>query len=438
MKPFLRKYLKFIALLFFWAACGIIFDPLAHAVVVFSVLLLWRQKEYTKILMGLLFILVLSDNLQPIMGFAKDTKLIYMLLVGGLFILNSRKLNPKSKLFFIFLPFVIYSFLVLINAGENVITGAQKTISYTILLVAIPSLFVKTIHDNGRKILIEFVYLSCIFLLSGIALKYVSFDFVTRAGRFCGLFGNPNGLGIYLLLFYLFFRVANYFNPGGFSRGEKLFIYALLAYNLFLCSSRSAMGGVIFFYVAEKLFKVSGFIAIITLILGLLSVESFFLFLPKIIVYLNLEEYFRLQTLDEGSGRFIAWGFAWQKIQDTFFFGGGFGYDEFVMRKNYTMLARLGHLGGVHNSYLSLWFDFGLVGVIIYFRSFFTAFIRAHKNHIIALPLMFTVMFSITFESWLVASLNPYTIQLFMMLAVMLYLPKREELDNMSESEPVA
>jgi O-antigen ligase len=299
-------------------------------------------------------------------------------------------------------------------------------------------LLVKAIHEEGKKILIDFVYLSCVFLLAGIAIKYVNFDFVTRAGRFCGLFGNPNGLGIYLLLFYLFFRVANYFNPDGFSKWEKLFIYLLIAYNLYLCSSRSAMGGVIFFYVAEKLFRVSGFVAIIILVLGLLSVESFFLFLPKIIVYFNLEDYFRVQTLEEGSGRFIAWEFAWQKIQDKFFFGGGFGYDEFVMRKNYDMLAKMGHLGGVHNSYLSFWFDFGLVGIIIYFRSFFVAFIRAHKKHIIALPLMFTVMFSITFESWLVASLNPYTIQLFMMLGVMLYLPNRNEIDTLSETESTA
>ncbi|MFP5470713.1 MAG: O-antigen ligase family protein [Bacteroidia bacterium] len=415
-----------------------LFDPLAHAVIGISVLLLWRQKDYVKVLMGLLYILLLSDNLHPILNFAKDTKLIYMLLVGVLFIFNSRNLNPKSKLFIIFLPFVIYSFLVLVNSGGNLMTGLQKTISYTILLIAVPSLFVKAIHENGKRVLIDFVYLSCIFLLAGIAVKYVSFDFVTRAGRFCGLFGNPNGLGIYLLLFYLFFRVANYFNPGGFSKGEKLFIYGLLAYNLFLCSSRSAMGGVIFFYAAEKLFRVSGFVAIVVLILGLFSVESFFLFLPKIITFFNLEEYFRLQTLEEGSGRFIAWEFAWQQIQDKFFFGGGFGYDEFVMRKNYDMLARLGHLGGVHNSYLSFWFDFGLVGIIIYFRSFFLAFIRAHKNHIIALPLMFTVMFSITFESWLVASLNPYTIQMFMMLAVMLYVPHRDEIDTLSESEETA
>lgn len=430
MKDFLRRYLSFIILLFAWVAVGMLAKPVALVFIPLTVILLWQKRQYLKVLMGLLLVLMLSDNLQPSMSFARDLKSIYMLLVGALFIASSKRISPKSKIFFLFLPFVVYSFLVLYNSGANFTVGLQKTISYSLLLLAIPSVMLKCIHDDGKVAIRDIFYMSMFFLLMGIVIKFYSPLFVLRAGRYSGLLGNPNGLGIYMLLFYLFFRVTNYFVPNAFSRQERIIIYLFIAYNLFLCSSRTALGGVLFFFIAEKLFRVSGFLAIISLIIGMFFAQYLFLYLPQIVSSLGLEEYFRLNTLEDASGRFVAWQFAWTKIQDNFFLGGGFGYDEFIMRKNYAMLSKLGHSGGVHNSYLSFWFDFGLVGLIIYFRSFILSFVRAHKNHIIAFPLMFTVMFSITFESWLVASLNPYTIQLFIMLAIMLHLPKREEEEN--------
>lgn len=434
MREFIKTYFKFLIMLMLWVLSGMLLNELSYVVVPISVILLWRNGEFFKVLLGLLLILFLSDNLQPILSFAKTLKSIYMLLIGLLFVFSSEKFFPKSKLFIVFLPFIIYSYFSLLFAGTNIVIASQKTISYSILLLTIPSLVVKSIHDEGVEIIKDILYFFAIILLVGVAIKFINFDFVSKGERFSNLLGNPNGLGIFLLLFYLLFRVTFYLSPESFSRGERLFIYGLIAYNLFLCSSRTAMGGIAFFFIAEKLFKASSFIAVLLLILGLFSLEYFFILLPKIITNLGLEEYFRLHTLEDGSGRFLAWTFAWDLIQEkSFFFGGGFGFDEFNMRKFYEYLKRLGHSGGVHNSYLSMWFNFGLVGIIIYFRSFFLSFYQAHKKHIIALPLMFTVMFSITYESWLVASLNPFTILLVIMLATLMYVPSKFEIDNLAE-----
>lgn len=420
-------------MLLVWVGSGIIAKELSFVVVGTSVILLWKREEHFKVLIGLLIILLLSDNLQPILSFAKDLKSVYMLLVGLLFVFTSRKISPKSKLVLIFSPFLLYSYFSLFFSGENFIVGLQKTVSYSILIMAIPSIVVKSINEKGVVILKDIIYFFIVFLIIGVSIKFVSFDFVSRGGRFSSLLGNPNGLGIFLLLFYLLFRIIYYFIPHEFSKAEKVFIYSLIAYNLFLCSSRTAMGGIAFFFVAEKLFRTSGFLAILSLLLGLFSIEYIFMSLPKIISTLGFEDYFRLQTLEDGSGRYFAWQFAWEKIQDSYFFGGGFGFDEYNMRQYYTYLKMMGHSGGVHNSYLSLWFDFGLIGVTIYFRSFFLAFYQSHKKHIIALPLMFTIMFSITYESWLVASLNPYTILLIIMLSVLVYLPSKDEIVILAE-----
>src|SRR5690606_26458361 len=117
-------------------------------------------------------------------------------------------------------------------------------------------------------------------------------------------------------------------------------------------------------------------------------------------------------------GRYFAWQFAWEKIQPFFFFGGGFATDETIMRSHYRYLERMGHQGGVHNSYLSMWFNMGIVGLLVYFRSFVLLFIKAAKLSKGAVGVLFATLFSIMYESWLVGSLNPYTIMLLMIMTV--------------------
>ncbi|HRH37379.1 MAG TPA: O-antigen ligase family protein, partial [Flavobacteriales bacterium] len=140
--------------------------------------------------------------------------------------------------------------------------------------------------------------------------------------------------------------------------------------------------------------------------------------LEPIILALGLQDYFRLGTLEDGSGRYFAWQFAWEHIQRFFVFGGGFANDETIMRKWRVFLEKQGHQGGVHNSYLSLWLDTGIVGLLIYLRSFFLVFIKASKLVPMSTAVLFSCLFSFMYESWLVGSLNPYTIVLLMTMTV--------------------
>jgi O-antigen ligase len=137
-----------------------------------------------------------------------------------------------------------------------------------------------------------------------------------------------------------------------------------------------------------------------------------------VIEFLGLQDYFRIESIEEGSGRKIAWVFAWQEIQNYYFVGGGFGQDEQIMRPNYYWLSKLGHQGGVHNSYLSMWFDAGIAGIIAFFGAFYGIVFKAMKHDYLVLAFAINIMFNITYESWLVASLNPFTILLFTILAV--------------------
>ena len=78
----------------------------------------------------------------------------------------------------------------------------------------------------------------------------------------------------------------------------------------------------------------------------------------------------------------------------------------------------MGHHGGVHNSYLTMWFNTGIVGVLVFFRSYFLIFLKANKRAPFAFAIMFSSMFSVMYESWLTGSLNPFTIILLIIITV--------------------
>lgn len=141
----------------------------------------------------------------------------------------------------------------------------------------------------------------------------------------------------------------------------------------------------------------------------IIGYEYFLIQLPQLIGFFGLEEYFRIETLEEGSGRFVAWNFAWERIQDVFFVGGGFGHTEFVFDLYSDQLSKLGHQGNAHNSYLTIWLDTGLIGIVLFLFGLVRAIANSVAGSSYTLPIMYGVLFSTFFESWLSASLNPFT-----------------------------
>jgi O-antigen ligase len=126
----------------------------------------------------------------------------------------------------------------------------------------------------------------------------------------------------------------------------------------------------------------------------------------------------RLDTFSTLSGRSVAWEFAWQQIQTDFFIGKGFSYTEYIYKINYDYLSMLGHQGAAHNSYLTFWLDTGLIGLILFLIGLGITFFKASKLSPLAMPLLYAVLLSNNFESWITASLNPFTIQLLIILSV--------------------
>ena len=103
-----------------------------------------------------------------------------------------------------------------------------------------------------------------------------------------------------------------------------------------------------------------------------------------------------------------------------FLCGSGFSYDEMLFYGNRHALSALGHQGGVHNTYLALWLNTGIIGLVLWAFGFLRNIFKAVTISYTALPLLYTVLFSAFFEAWLMGSLNPYHITMLLILTLTL------------------
>ena len=199
-----------------------------------------------------------------------------------------------------------------------------------------------------------------------------------------------------------------------------------------MTGSRTALIAIILFFVFNRVKYLSNTVSLTIFIILIASYEYLLFYLPNLIVSLGLEDFFRLDTLEEGSGRFLAWGFAWERIQGVFFFGGGFNHTTYVFQVFQDELSKLGHQGNAHNSYLTIWLNTGLVGLVLFSIGLVRSIVAGIKSSSYTLPIVFAVLFSSYFESWLAASLNPFT-SLFLISLTILAIPKDNvELENVS------
>jgi O-antigen ligase len=196
-----------------------------------------------------------------------------------------------------------------------------------------------------------------------------------------------------------------------------LIIPLLLA--ILLSGSRTSILAAILFLLFVRFYRYSPFIGFIAFVGIAFAAEIVSSNLVELVRAFKLEEYFRLETLEEGSGRFIAWNFAWQEIQNQFWFGRGFAYDEWYMDRHQDFLNILGHQGGVHNTYLIIWLNTGIIGLLLFLRAWVLLFIAGSRNTAVAIPALYLVLFSVSLEPWLAASLNPFTILLITSIVIM-------------------
>lgn len=419
MLSFLVRSWQFYLLVILYVVVGVYARPMLFVVLPLSVFLMKSRDMWPDMIFGFIIVLVLSD-MTPwffAMKVFKSAKNTYIIALAMVFFLERYRFVPFSKVFNIFLPFFVYSIFPLVFSNSLVV-GLQKTISYMLLYLIVPNYVLYNYRRWGWEFFRNLARFMAVVLISGLLILYWGPFYAYMLGRFRGLFGNPNGIANFSFLLIMLTTILLTIKRDLFSWFDKVFIYGCAIYFLIASGSRTSLVAVLIFLVFGRFFAASPFLGLLAL-LSVFGISEFVLRnLEPIVLYLGLEEYVRLNTLQSGSGRYFAWEFAWQHIQDYFVFGGGFANDERIMRKHRLYLERMGHQGGVHNSFLSFWLDVGIVGLLIYFRSFVLIFIKASRLVPMSMGVMFAVLFSVTYESWLVSSLNPYTIILLTILTI--------------------
>jgi hypothetical protein len=300
----------------------------------------------------------------------------------------------------------------------NLQVGIQKTISFILMYLMIPIYVTHLHHAYGErfwKALLTFI----IGMMSiGVVLGLVVPEIGIKLDRFKGVLGNPNGLATFLSLSFILWVIVNKLKLASFTKKERLYFLVIIFISLIWSGSRNGLMTVVIFYAVYRMVQFNWLLAILVLLSIIVFNDQIFMLLIGVIKAFGMEDFFRIETIEEGSGRTIAWVFAWEETQRYFLMGGGFGNDENIMRPNYYWLSRLGHNGGVHNSFLSMWMNAGLVGLSLYFFGLFRIIGKAMKDNYFIIACLSAILFNMFYESWLVASLNPFTIMYLIILTI--------------------
>ena len=376
------------------------------------------RQMYAELLVGFLLILIFSDSRQPVFYFADKVKDVYLLFLLLFFLADTRYFQPLDTLVKRFVPFLVVAFITVI-LSPIILTSLQKTFSFTILLILIPNYMLTAMRRNGWEFMNFLLWTLLMFLAAGLVLKFVSPGITSLEGRYCGLMGNPNGIGLFSVTTLMFITIIAERKPDILNNRQKIFAYGIIILSLILSGSRNAMFTGMIFLVFRFFYKMSpyiGFIAFVFAIFVYQIIESNF---ALIVIGLGLQDFFRLETLQSGSGRVVAWTFGWENIAKNPVIGSGWGYTEDLYRKNSDILSIQGHQGNAHNSYITFWLDTGIFGLLFYLIGLIRSFIASAKQTRSAIPLMYALGFHAFFESWLTGSLNPFTIQMLLMLTFM-------------------
>ncbi len=418
-----KEHSQFIMILAIMYILGVWGGPLIYPIYPLFLFLYGLRGRYFEMFIIAIWTLMLADYV-PVENatyddllWAKKLKPLVPLTLFLFFIRDRESFKPYPKLFAYFIPFLA---IVTIGLTDSIFfqVGFQKTISFVLMYLCIP-LYVTILHRRDQQNFWKAVLTFIIGMLSiGIVLRFVAPDIAMKVGRFKGVLGNPNGLGVFLNLTFILWVLIRRFNLATFTKKENIYILFVILLSLIWTGSRNGMMSMFLFYVMYKMIQVNWFFALVLLAAILTFNDQLFIVFVGVVEFFGLQGFFRIDSIEEGSGRAIAWVFAWQEIQDYFFIGGGFGHDEHIMRPNYKWLSMQGHSGGVHNSYLSMWMDAGILGVTAYFGGIIAIIGKTMKNNYIIIAFVTSIAFNIYFESWLVASLNPFTIIYLMILTI--------------------
>jgi hypothetical protein len=105
MLQFIRNNSQFVIMCLAWVLCGIINQNLGVAAVTLSVVMLKMKGMYKELILGLLFLLIMSDSRQTEALYAATAKNIYIVLLSVFYFFDRKNFSGSNDYFKPFIPF---------------------------------------------------------------------------------------------------------------------------------------------------------------------------------------------------------------------------------------------------------------------------------------------------------------------------------------------
>jgi O-antigen ligase len=392
-------------------------------------ILFWNfsQNKLSDALTIFLVLLYFSDSaysLYSTPGKAKDLAALSLV-----FFIFSKTTSPIQKSYlFTFLPYFFIALAGLLFVKFEVV-GLQKLISYFLMLIIVPASVKHLLSKPGAGLfLAKLVFVFLAFYAFSVVMSRIRPEQYATFGRFNGIHRNPNGVGVFISLFIMNMVLIRDKYPRLFSRPFFIAFLVFCFLAMFLSGSRNAIlsTGVFFLF---RTIRVKFFVGLILVLLIASTYGVISYFAEMLIINLGLAETFRLDTLSYASGRIYIWDACWREIQHNYWLGHGFSFEELNKwdQKYLVEIPELIHnYGNIHNSYLTIWLNTGLLGLAAFLGGMITLVVRAQEKSPSIAPLFFAALFLGFFESYMVASLNPFTWQLWFGFAIASVTPLKQ------------
>jgi len=415
-KSFLENLNIFLLLIII--IVGGIFGDYITASILFVITVILKKKNITEFLLVMTLItFLLADNFKGPLGFFQNLRFV-IVMVNLIYLLkhNLLKNNYGNYMF----PFAILALIISIFYSPIGIQSYLRAIAFWLIPLIIFRL-ISISHKNSARRTSELIVL---IFTSYIGFNLVFYFFpiidVFLVGRYKGLAGNPNALGLIMMFMYGLLQLIQKRNETSFSDLLFLMLKISCLVLIILTGSRNALISAIIFTIFYKFFfnKRLFIITLLGLIFFYFVISS--LNFQQLIISLGLSDQLRLDSFGDASGRTEVWVVVWEEIKNSFWFGGGLLYDDYIIKEyvtNYFGSTFPRHWAGVWNSYLSLLLDVGLVGTLVYLIFWIKIF---KKSKFLNLSAAFTIMCFLSgiTESWMAASMNSFTPMMFLFWAI--------------------
>jgi O-antigen ligase len=260
--------------------------------------------------------------------------------------------------------FIFYAFLSAFYSPYPSLT-LERTTTVLALYISVFWIIWKYAYEQGPEKIVDLILkVTTLLFIMCYLMIFIGPDWAFTGGRLRGIFLNPNSLGLTCAILL----PLSHWQFLETKKRTALFLFFLMLVGLFLSGSRNSINATIitmgyFTYMRSRKFRPLILFTSMSLILMLFwAIQT--------LAKLFFHTYYRTETIPTMGGRLEVWPFALDLIVNKPFFGYGFGVEEKLFPLKYTPLFK-STLGYIHNSYLGIMVQLGMLGFILFFTPLF-------------------------------------------------------------------